>query len=141
MNSAHGFHDVEQRGAGWYGLGVTQNALCVEHIPFGHGATVHAELAHQHGLVFAVDFHVGTGGQIRRPTRGGLGSFVVHDRPEGAGVTDTFEGFRVDVVDGVVTGANGLHLGNGQRCMRDSEPRKSGQNGKLVCAFHACNIN
>jgi hypothetical protein len=25
--------------------------------------------------------------------------------------------------------------------MRDSEPRKSGQNGDLACAFHARNIN
>lgn len=141
MTSAHSFHDVEQRRARGYGLGVTQNTLRVEHIAFGHGATVHAELAHQDGLVFAVDFHVGSGGLVRRTTRRGLGLFVVHDRPEIAGVTNAFECVGVNVVDGIVTGANGLHLSSSQRCVSDSEPSHSGQNSKLVCAFHAHNIN
>lgn len=141
MKLANRPHDVEQRGTGWYGLRVTQNTLRVEHIAFSHRAAVHAELPHQHRLVFAVDFHVGTGGQIRCPTRGGLGFFVVHDRPKRADVSGTFEGVGIDVVNGVVTRANGFHVGNSERRMRDSEPRKSGQNGDLACAFHARNIN
>ena len=141
MRSAHRFHDVVERRTGRNCLRVTHDTLGVEHLALGHGATVHAELAHQDGLVFAVDFHVGSGGQVRRTTRRGLGLFVVHDRPEIAGVADPFEGVGVNVVDGIVTGATGLHLSSSQRCVSDSDPSHSGHNSKLVCAFHAHNIN
>jgi hypothetical protein len=139
MRSAHRFHDVVERRTRRNSLRVAHDALGVEHIALGHGAAVHAELTHQHRLVFAVDFHVGSGGRVRRATRGGLRPFVIHHRPKTARVPRPFEGLGVDVIHCAVAAAHRFHFGPGQLSVRQGQPNESRQH--LVCAFHARNIN
>jgi len=141
MNSTGGFHEVVKRCARRNRLRVTHDALGVQHITFGHVAAVHAELTHQDSLVFAVDFHIGTGGRKNAPPRGRLRPLVIHHRPKGPRIAGTLDGVGIDVIRGAVAVAHCFHFCSSRVSVGERQHNKAEPNSVLVCAVHAPNIN